>query len=277
MGHQMIGGTEIEEGCIGGKTGSTPQAGRTLATAVERDGLYTISTLMRSSTECYYADERVLLEYTYGLYNGTLAPVHFVETNDIVTPTDNVRLRYSPSMNGAVAGTFQTGQSLERVGIYGDWSMLKGDNRMLYAATKFLRSDREVPETEAYDPEKNTEDIFLMTLPEETEPETTEESSEETEDTSKEEDESSAAPSEKETEQRETPSESEKTTETEPVPESTEDEVPVISLKDKLIVGIPAFILLVLITVGIGILIQRSRKKKRRRRLKKHSSENSEL
>ncbi len=277
MGHQMIGGTEIEEGCIGGKTGSTPQAGRTLATAVERDGLYTISTLMRSSTECYYADERVLLEYTYGLYNGTLAPVHFVETNDIVTPTDNVRLRYSPSMNGAVAGTFQTGQSLERVGIYGDWSMLKGDNRMLYAATKFLRSDREVPETEAYDPEENTEDIFLMPLPEETEPETTEESSEETEDTSKEEDESSAAPSEKETEQHETPSESEKTTETEPVPESTEDEIPVISLKDKLIVGIPAFILLVLITVGIGILIQRSRKKKRRRRLKKHSSENSEL
>ena len=261
MGHQMIGGSEAEEGCIGGKTGSTPQAGRTLATAVDRDGLYTISTLMRSSTECFYADERVLLEFTYGLYDGSLAPIHFVETGDIVTPTDNVRLRYSPSMNGAVSGTFHTGEQLERVGIYGEWSMLKGDGRMLYAATQYLQSDREVPETEAFDPENSTEEAFLMPLP--TEEETTEESKEETTKESEESEESTKeSSSEKETGTSSEEAKASESTE-ESIPESTEEVPPDISLSDKLIVGIPALILLILITVGIGVLVQRSRKKKR--------------
>ena len=258
MGHQMIGGTEAEEGCIGGKTGSTPQAGRTLATAVDRDGLYTISTLMKSSTENYYADERVLLEFTYGLYNGTKRPVEFVETNDIVTPIDNVRLRFSPSLNGAVSGTFMVGEKIERVGIYEGWSMLKGEGRMLYAASDYLESDREVPETEAYDPATSDEPVFLMEIPKETEPETEPETESSPEETGETEQEESA--SETESAKEKTEKETEKTT---AFPEPTEAETPPdVSLKDKLIVGIPALLLLALIAVWIAIAVRRRRQKK---------------
>ena len=260
MGHQMIGGSEAEEGCIGGKTGSTPQAGRTLATAVDRDGLYTISTLMKSTIENYYADERVLLEYTYGLYNGSKRPVHFVETNDVVTPNDNVRLRFSPSLNGAISGTFMVGEKMDRVGIYEGWSMLKSDGRMLYAANEYLDSDREVPETEAYDPATSDEPVFLMEIPAETEPETEPET-----ESSPEEAENTEAQTEKEESEKESKEKTEKETEkTTSFPEPTEAEEPSsVSLKDKLIVGIPALLLLILIVVWIAIAVKRKRQKQR--------------
>ena len=268
IGHQMIGGNEKEEGCIGGKTGSTPQAGRTLATAVDRDGLYTISTLMKSTTENFYTDERVLLEYTYGLYNGTLPPVHFTEVHDTVMAEENVRLRYSPSMNGAIYGTFQAGQTMERVGIYQGWSMLKGQDRMYYSATEYLKSDVPVPETEAYDPATNKEPVFLMEIPEEssseaeTETESSGDGSEENEDP--------ASETEKQAD-KESGKESEKGSKEEttggPVPTEAEKS-PSLSTQDKLIIGIPALLLLILITFWIITAVRHSRQKKRQEALK---------
>ncbi len=153
IGHAMIYGTFEEEGVIGGKTGSTPQAGRCLATACERDGRYIITTVMKSTADFYYLDTSVLLEYTYGtLVNHTMAPLEWVETNDTVVPNDNVRVRYSPSVKGAVCGMAYTEQQYKRRAIYGDWSMIEYDGRLLYVMSAYLDSlnPELVPETEAY-------------------------------------------------------------------------------------------------------------------------------
>lgn len=162
IGHAMIYGTYEEEGVIGGKTGSTPQAGRCLATACERDGRYIITTVMKSTAENYYPDTSVLLEYTYGtLVNHTMAPLQWVETNDMVVPNDNVRVRYSPSLRGAVCGMAYMEQQYKRRGIYGEWSMIEYDGRLLYVKSSYLVSQNPelVPETTeyVYVPEPETE------------------------------------------------------------------------------------------------------------------------
>ena len=154
MGHQMLNHTIPEAGVIGGKTGSTPQAGRVLVTAVNRDGLYTISSLMHSDLANYYKDEQVLLEFTYGFHNRKLPPVEWVETNDYVKAAETVRLRYSPSLLGAEYGAFEKGDTLLREGIYGDWSKIRVEGAgEFYAYSEYLTSmePEKVPLTTAYE------------------------------------------------------------------------------------------------------------------------------
>ena len=153
IGHAMIYGTFEEEGVIGGKTGSTPQAGRCLATACEREGRYIITTVMKSTAENYYPDTSVLLEYTYDtLVNHSKAPIEWLETNDTVIPNDNVRVRYSPSVKGAVCGMAYAGEAYKRRAIYGSWSMIEYEGKLLYVVSSYLESQNPelVPVTEAY-------------------------------------------------------------------------------------------------------------------------------
>ncbi len=196
IGHGMINGAVPAEGVIGGKTGSTPQAGKTLATACIRDGFYTISTLMKSDTENVYADETVLLEYAYGFHDHSIRPYEPVRFQDEVTPLENVRLRYSPSLNGGVAGMFETGYFMERTGMYGDWSLLKDDDgRTVYAATAYLKSTLNPelipvtepyvyvePETEAPSEEDTSESAEAETEPSGSMPSASSSGTEETED-----------------------------------------------------------------------------------------------
>lgn len=162
IGHQMMNGMfETEsEGVIGGKTGSTPQAGRVLTTATDRDGLYTISVLMGSDTENQYSDEAVLQEFTYGFLKKEIAPVEWVPVGDKVTVTENVRVRYSPSVNAGVAGMLEAGEELERKAVYGDWSMVTYEDRDCCVASQYLNSNEpeKVPETTAYEWLENIEE-----------------------------------------------------------------------------------------------------------------------
>ena len=161
IGHSMINGTFEEEGVIGGKTGSTPQAGRVLTTACERDGKYIITTVMKSTTENFYQDTAVLLEYAYGIYGDhTMAPFSWTETGDRVVPTENVRIRYSPSFKGAVYGLAYSDQEYYRKGIYGDWSLVECDGMLLSILSEYLASEEpeKVPETKSWRYEEPTEE-----------------------------------------------------------------------------------------------------------------------
>ncbi len=146
-------------GVIGGKTGSTPQAGKVLVTACERDGYYTISSLMASDASCQYADELVLLEYTYGYLNRTKPPVIWTDTHDIVEATASVRLRYSPSLNGGIYGALEEGQQIIRDGIYGAWAKIKTETGTYYCVNEFLRTlePEKVPEPTEYEWPTETE------------------------------------------------------------------------------------------------------------------------
>ena len=165
-GHAMInGGVPAPDGItvIGGKTGSTPQAGKCLATAAVKDGFYTISTLMKSEGPNQYFDEMVLLEYTYALHEHRYAPVEWVPVSDHVTTKDGLRIRYSPSLNGGVDYTCGWGDTFERIGIYGGWSKILVNGKVRYLSTEFLESDdpEHVPVTEPYvyeEPETETEE-----------------------------------------------------------------------------------------------------------------------
>lgn len=50
---------------IGGKTGYTDEAGRTLVTAASKDGLTLISVIMKSDDEHIFSDTRTLMEYGF--------------------------------------------------------------------------------------------------------------------------------------------------------------------------------------------------------------------
>ncbi len=155
MGHQMLNGSyPVPEDVhiFGGKTGSTPQAGKCLTTAAEKNGYYTVSALMKSSADAYYPDEAVLLEYVYGLHEHTMAPVSWVPVHDHVTASDGVRIRYSPSQRGVVERPCYGAETFERLGIYGDWSKVIVNGNIRYLATELLQSDDpdHVPVTEPY-------------------------------------------------------------------------------------------------------------------------------
>ncbi|MBP5772630.1 MAG: D-alanyl-D-alanine carboxypeptidase [Eubacterium sp.] len=67
MRHKMIweGGPYYYKGIIGGKTGFTDQAGNTLVTAAERNGLTLISVVLKSNTNNVYTDTRKLFNYGF--------------------------------------------------------------------------------------------------------------------------------------------------------------------------------------------------------------------
>ena len=67
MRHKMIweGGPYYYKGIIGGKTGFTDQAGNTLVTAAERNGLTLICVVMKSNTNNVYTDTRKLFNYGF--------------------------------------------------------------------------------------------------------------------------------------------------------------------------------------------------------------------
>ena len=252
--HALLNGSFPSEGynIIGGKTGSTPQAGKCLATAVERGGCEMVFALMHSNAENYYLDQSVLMEYAYALHEHAIAPVEWVPVNDHVTTKDGLRVRFSPSTRGGIDYTCNLGDVFERRGIYGEWSKIIANGKVRYLSTAFLDSDdpENVPVTEAYTYEEPTE-------------ETTEETSEETESESE--------------EVAETP---EETTEEEYVKVSTESteasssEEPEENITDKLRkhlpLIIPAAVIILAVTVWAILFIRKKLAEKRRRDMLRH-------
>ena len=150
--HQMITGAFPEEGVLAGKTGSTPQAGRVLVTAVKREDMYTIATVMGDDIENYYQDTQVILSFAYDLHADRIRPVEWLPVDDNVTAVDSVHIRYSPSRQGGVYTTLLQGQQVHRNAVYNEWSRIIYGGRYGYICTDYLVSDQpeQVPVTEEY-------------------------------------------------------------------------------------------------------------------------------
>ncbi|MBQ6550939.1 MAG: serine hydrolase [Lachnospiraceae bacterium] len=150
--HEMITGAFPEEGVLAGKTGSTPQAGRVLVTAAEREDMYAIAVVMGDDKENYYKDTHVLFAFAYDLRADRVRPVEWLPVNDNVTTTANVHIRYSPSTEGGIYTTLNAGTTVHRNGVYEGWSRVIYGGRYGYIATAYLQSDHPelVPSTEEY-------------------------------------------------------------------------------------------------------------------------------
>lgn len=160
--HRLINGDIPEEGILGGKTGSTPQAGRVLTTAAFQNGLYSISALMKSDASNMYSDEAVLLEYAGYVHAGDTGKLKEEAKNDTVTAIQNVKIRYSPSVRAGSAGILYQGQSLHRVGEINGWSKVEFEGRLVYLNSAYLDY-----------PGRETAEAETPSGPEETDPEST--------------------------------------------------------------------------------------------------------
>lgn len=64
--HKMMKGGAYEyDGCIGGKTGYTSDAGQTLVTLAERDGMTLICVVLKEDKPCHWTDTATLLDYGF--------------------------------------------------------------------------------------------------------------------------------------------------------------------------------------------------------------------
>lgn len=138
MGHKMVNGQIQFEGVFAGKTGNTAEAGRTLLTAAERDGHTLISVVMKSNNDKFYLDTEILLEYGFGILDGSLSPVQWEEKEETVWATGNVKIREFPSTYASEKGFLETGDSVERVATYEGWSKVKLDEGEFYISSQYL-------------------------------------------------------------------------------------------------------------------------------------------
>ena len=67
MGHQMIVGNYEYPYAVAGKTGSTPEAGRTLVTYAVKGDVRLISVIMKSTDEAFYQDTEKLLDEGFAI------------------------------------------------------------------------------------------------------------------------------------------------------------------------------------------------------------------
>ena len=138
MGHQMVTGQYACEGVFAGKTGNTAEAGRTLLMAANRDGRTVISVIMKSNNDKFYMDTDILLEYGFGILEGSMPEVEWQEKDSTVWATGNVTIREFPSTHASEMGVLTEGESIERVATYGDWSRVKVGENEYYVSSLYL-------------------------------------------------------------------------------------------------------------------------------------------
>lgn len=153
MGHAMVNGDEVGQGVYAGKTGRTYYAGRTLLTAAEYDGRNLLFCVMKSDDYNCYIDTRILMEYAYGLTDGSLpAPFAWNMKTETVTARASVNIREFPSTEALSKGTVPAGEQVTRLGTYGGWSMIKCESGNYYVSSSYLmlvdEDGNEITETE---------------------------------------------------------------------------------------------------------------------------------
>lgn len=94
MGHHMVSGSYDYPYAVAGKTGTTPEAGKTLVTYAAKDGMNLICALMKSTEEACYSDTEKLFEEGFGIL-----------TEERQAALDNQEgLNVNESQSGSVAG-----------------------------------------------------------------------------------------------------------------------------------------------------------------------------
>lgn len=139
MGHAMVNGDEPGEGVYAGKTGRTYYAGRTLLTAAKYNGRNLLFCVMKSDDYNCYIDTRILMEYAYGLTDGSLPePFAWNMKTETVTARESVNIREFPSAEALSKGTLAAGTEITRLGTYGNWSMVACDSGNYYVSSSYL-------------------------------------------------------------------------------------------------------------------------------------------
>ncbi len=182
--HSIVNGTIPYAEVYAGKTGRTPEAGRTLVTAARFEDHDVIVVIMKSTEDEFYNDTLKLLEYARGYLEGEYTDMTWEECDETVYvyQTNALKVRDYPSAVGTtVIGSLQYGQSVTRVATWGEWSMIEYLGKYYYVHSDYLTDEE--PDDE-YDPstalkETTREDVDIEIVVEDTD--TTEDDTEEAE------------------------------------------------------------------------------------------------
>ena len=130
MGHRIVAGAPgyVCEGVFAGKTGRTPQAGRTLVTEANRFGVNLICVIMQGQEASFYSDTIGLLNYSYDAIAGNITQTNWVPSEeDVVVCNTNggVNLRLLPTTDSEIIGRIAEGTVLHRVAVWDNyWSQV---------------------------------------------------------------------------------------------------------------------------------------------------------
>ena len=138
----MVLGTIPCEGIIAGKSGRTREAGRTLMTAVERNGRTLVIALLKTNDNNLYGDTQVLIDYGFNIAEGNYPKVTWDLVQDEVWATADVKIRKYPSSYASQVGYLARGKSVERVATYDKWSRVKVGESEFYIDSDYLVTDK---------------------------------------------------------------------------------------------------------------------------------------
>ena len=141
-GHRMVLGTIPCEGIIAGKSGRTREAGRTLMTAIERNGRTLVIALLKTNDNNLYGDTQVLIDYGFNIAEGNYPKVTWDLVQDEVWATADVKIRKYPSSYASQVGYLARGKSVERVATYDKWSRVKVGESEFYIDSDYLVTDK---------------------------------------------------------------------------------------------------------------------------------------
>ena len=141
-GHRMVLGTIPCEGIIAGKSGRTREAGRTLMTAVERNGRTLVIALLKTNDNNLYGDTQVLIDYGFNIAEGNYPKVTWDLVQDEVWATADVKIRKYPSSYESQVGYLARGKAVERVATYDKWSRVKVGESEFYIDSDYLVTDK---------------------------------------------------------------------------------------------------------------------------------------
>ncbi len=151
--HKILNGQIYYPEVFAGKTGSTPEAGKCLATAARFGGHTVIIILLKSNVDELYNDAQRLLEYARGFYDGLYTDMTWTPVDDTmyVNGTNSLLVRDYPSAVGTtIVDRLTYGAEVHRKGVWGDWSCIELYENDVFVYNAFLSSEKPVGE---FDPE----------------------------------------------------------------------------------------------------------------------------
>ncbi len=181
-GHMMVSGDYAYPYAIAGKTGQTKEAGRTLVTAAEKDGVTLICVVFKSTHAKIWKDTQMLFDYGFDLEAGSIEPVEWKPVNTTWTVKSNVNVREFASTTSDVVGSLEGGAGVMCLASWGDWMKVSYAGGTYYVNMDFLTDPAAPPETQPGTPAQ-TESSADATEPSQGEDMTEEPSAESPEET----------------------------------------------------------------------------------------------
>lgn len=152
MSHQMVNKSIDNMGAYAGKTGRTPQAGRTLVTLARGDNYDLTVIILKSTDASFYVDTQILLDYAIEAVNGKVFEKTVLDTEEPVWAVGDVALRTYASSRSDALGYIPKNMQVMRVGSYGDWSIVNTKSgKTAYVLSSYLTTEQPqdwVPQTD---------------------------------------------------------------------------------------------------------------------------------